>query len=84
MLLMEEFLCQSSMERTCGQYCSSTVDGETNAWGRRSYLGWMWKTLGLLLPFSIEEGRALAQLAPGWCDTNLQKAPLEVSFREPM
>ena len=28
MLLVEEFSCQSSMERTCGQYCSSQSNGE--------------------------------------------------------
>ena len=39
MLLMEEFLCQCSMERMCGQYCSSTADGGTNAWGRWNYVG---------------------------------------------
>ncbi len=38
MLLGEEFLCQSSMERTCGQYCSSQSMGETNAWGGWNYL----------------------------------------------
>jgi hypothetical protein len=45
MLLMEEFLCQSSMERTCGQYCSSTVDRGTHAWGRWKYLGLNVETL---------------------------------------
>jgi hypothetical protein len=48
MLLGEEFLCQSSMERRCGQYCSSQSRGETNAWGRWNTYAWTWKTLGLL------------------------------------
>ena len=38
MLPAEEFSCQSSMEHTCGQYCSSQSMGETNAWGGWNYL----------------------------------------------
>ena len=51
MLPMEEFSCQSSMEHTCVQYCSITVNGEgTNAWGRRNYL---WLDVDTLLRWII-------------------------------
>ena len=48
MLPEEEFSCQSSMEHTCGQYCSSQSVGGTNAWGRWNSLWLEVDTLGLL------------------------------------
>jgi len=74
MLPVEEFSCQSSMEHTCGQYCSSQSMGGTKAWGRWNSLWLEVDTLGLLTPSSIEEGRA--QLAPGWCDTSFAKSAI--------
>ena len=42
MLSVEEFSCQFSMERTCGQYCSSQSMARTTAWGWPNYLRLDW------------------------------------------